>query len=123
MLFRSHHTIAGATFLVDHPFLGDLYSAYEDAYDGVVERIIGLGQKIDIPTTGLDAAKTAAAWSKVGGMNDWPRLLLDVESEIRKEIATLMKHGLSDGTQNFLQGIADESEVRSYKLRQRNGGK
>ena len=39
---NAHNLVEKSLFFQDHAFLGELYSTYEDAYDGVIERIIGL---------------------------------------------------------------------------------
>jgi hypothetical protein len=45
-------------------------------------------------------------------------VILVTEKELCDEIKKAMV-GASDGTQNLLQGIADQSEMRQYKLKRR----
>ena len=40
---RAHNMVKGPTFFEDHEFLGEIYPAYEAAFDSVIERIIGTG--------------------------------------------------------------------------------
>ena len=113
----AHNTTYGKTFYQDHEAFGDLYEAYESAYDGLVERMIGLGQEVNIPEITKDAADALAA-GKAGDCETLFRVLVAAEKEIRGLIDQLIE-GQSQGTTNFLQGLADESEQRSYKLQQR----
>ena len=53
---NAHNEVAGPTFFANHEFLGELYPAYETAYDAVVERIIGLGKPVDLCQVQVDAA-------------------------------------------------------------------
>lgn len=111
---QMHNEASGESFFADHEFLGELYPAYEEAYDGVIERMIGLGMKPDIAGITIDAATTA---NERYSTNYW-QALLGIEKEIRKQSDTYQK-GASSGTVNFLQGLNDESEQRTYKIGQR----
>lgn len=112
-----HNIVTGPTFFEDHEFLGELYGTYESAYDDVVERAIGLGEAIDIGKVTNDAVEK---FNRDRGAENWVQLILGIEEDIREDVDECMKAGYSNGTQNFLQGIADESEKRTYKLGQRN---
>lgn len=114
-----HNIVHGPTFFEDHEFLGELYGTYESAYDDVVERAIGLGEAIDIGKVTNDAVST---YNKSDRSPDgWVETILQLEDDIREDVDECMKMGYSNGTQNFLQGIADDSEKRTYKLKQRHG--
>jgi DNA-binding ferritin-like protein len=113
-----HNIVHGPEFFADHKFLGNLYAEYEDAYDAVVERAIGLGEAIDIAKVTNDAV---AKYNSDRSEEDWVAVILALEEDIREDVDECMKMGYSNGTQNFLQGIADESEKRTYKLNQRHG--
>lgn len=117
-----HHTVKGASFLADHEYLGELYAAYETAYDAVVERMIGLKMPITLSEVGTQAAALASRVTTASPDPErWFATLLGVETSIRKEIDSCMGENPTNGTQNLLQGLADESEARVYKLRQRAG--
>ena len=112
-----HTRVAGRTFMQDHEFLGELYEAYEGAYDRVVERLVGLGKTPDLQQVTLDAA---TLHSKILAIKkDWPEVFLEVEKAIRHDADAALLQKQSNGTQNFLQGLCDESEQRTYKLGQR----
>lgn len=105
-------------FLEYHEFLGELYGVYEGLYDDVVERMIGLGMEVD-PSALTKAAADKAEEAEVyeGGALGMFAYLNDCEKEIRG-LAESYNADASFGSKNFLQGIADDSEKRSYKLGQ-----
>jgi hypothetical protein len=111
----AHNTLGGPTFFEDHEFLAELYAGYEDDYDSVVERMIGLEEECDLieihkaASSGLKAPKSFEAAFKE---------ILNCEEELCKAIESLVK-GSSQGTMNLLAGIADKSEMRMFKLKQR----
>jgi DNA-binding ferritin-like protein len=114
---NAHNLAKGKTFLADHAFFGELYDAYEAAYDDIVERMIGLTGDADlnaITTEACDMATSAGFTDNEQALN----VILVTEKELCDEIKKAMA-GASDGTQNLLQGIADQSEMRQYKLKRR----
>ena len=113
----AHNTTSGMTFHEDHEFFGELYGAYESAYDSVIERMIGLGVSVDINEITLEAANDIQGYEH-GDPEKCYDELMDYEKKICKMVDTYNK-GASLGTQNFLQGLADESEMRQYKIGQR----
>lgn len=113
---NAHNLSKGATFLADHPFLGDLYESYEEEYDSVVERAIGEDLGIDLLKLQLEASRGAKA--KIVDAEDAFTTILTMEKELCGLIAKAVD-GASDGTQNLLQGIADNSLTRQYKIQQR----
>jgi DNA-binding ferritin-like protein len=114
-----HHLVKGATFFEDHEFLGELYGTYEGAYDSIIERIIPLAGTANLSDI------TARACAGAGGFNPEGKTSLEIFSAImviEQAICSVIKNavpGATDGTQNLLQGLADESEVRQYKIGQR----
>lgn len=115
---RAHNDITGPTSFQDHEFLGELYPAYEAEYDSVAERMIGLGEKPDLASITVDAAKMSAMYPNVSKPKDILEFLLRCEVNLCKLIKADVPKA-TDGTQNLLQGIADNSESRQYKMRQR----
>lgn len=113
---NAHNACQGDTFYSDHEELGDLYGVYTGLYDGVIERMIGLGQSVDLVSIQVDAAKMLEATPT--SFSAAFTAVLKCEEELIKLIDAA-NEGASLGTQNFLQGIADDSEVRQYKLKQR----
>jgi len=116
---RAHNEVNGPSFFADHEFLGDLYQAYEKAYDDVVERIIGLSrEKIDIAKMNVDAAQMACVRPNETGCEAMLKVLLKAEQDLCALVAKNMEDA-TDGTQNLIQGLADESETRQYKMKKR----
>ena len=111
--------IKGCTFFEDHEFLGELYSTYENAYDSIIERIIFLAGTANLSDINSRAFMSSA------GFNPEGKTSLEIFSAImviEQAICSVVKNavpGATDGTQNLLQGLADESEVRQYKIGQR----
>ena len=115
---NAHNLIKGSTFFQDHGFLGELYPKYTEIYDTIVERIIGADEKIDL----IKINQVAFETMKQAGITDDPKKifinLLNFEEYVCNQIEDLVQ-GYSEGTRQMLGTIADESEVRQYKLKQR----
>ena len=112
---NSHNEASGLTFLADHEYMGELYAAYESAYDSVIERLIGLGEEVDIVAIGMDAIKAVAACPSTDACFE---SLLEQEGELRKAIAECIGE-YSIGSQNLMAQLADDSEQRSFIIGQR----
>lgn len=119
LIAHNYHNLAkGPTFYQDHEVFGDLYGAYESSYDGLVERALGLTGSVDLIGINRKACEIAAG-TPIGATNEemFSNLL-----SLEKAFCGLIKASVpaaTDGTQNFLQGLADESEQRQYKLTRR----
>lgn len=116
----AHHAVSGPTFFSDHEFLGDLYGTYEDAFDGLVEKVIGLGGAIDLPAVTTKACAIGASFNPQGkSSQEIFQAVLTLEKQFCVLISAALASGCTNGVQNFLQGLCDESEHRQYKLGQR----
>jgi DNA-binding ferritin-like protein len=114
----AHNKVSGQTFFQDHEFLGELYPAYEAAFDSVVERSIGLNQNVDFTAI----TEAAARYLKSASLKDCRTMLeeaLYFEEQLCKEVEKLAASPLSQGTLQMVGTLADESESRQYKLKQR----
>lgn len=113
-----HNLIKGESFFADHSFLGDLYGAYESAYDSVIERMIGTkglhpAELLDIQKKAVDLLKTVAPI-------DVPKNIFETLLEGEKRICFhCAQINGSLGTMNLVAQLADDSEVRIYKMQQR----
>lgn len=114
----AHNIAKGQTFLEDHEYFGTLYAAYEEAYDGLIERMIGLGGNPDIPSITVEAATMVADHDSSQTTQSCFAYLLKFEKSFCEEVKRIMSKN-TVGTQNFLQGLADQSEMRQYKIGQR----
>lgn len=120
----AHNLTAGCSFMQDHEFFGSLYGTYEEAYDSLVERLVGLGKLEGAKDRLAIDAKAAAILAKVDTeeldeAEDWYDILLEMEKEICAKIEKLAEGKVSQGTLNLLAQLADDSEVRQYKISQR----
>ena len=117
----AHHHAHGQTSYQDHAAFAELYAAYEEAYDDVIEQMIGLQIAPDI------AKITMCACEKATNLAD-PSLfknevafgvLMQLENAIQTEIAAI--YDASDiGTQNMLAQFMQDSQHRAnYKIGQR----
>lgn len=115
---NAHNLIKGSTFFQDHGFLGELYPIYEGIYDGIIERMIGLGEKVDL----IEINEVAFNTMKKSGTSDNPSKifgdLLQGEKYVCREIEKMLAD-YSEGTRQMLGNICDQSEMRQYKLKQR----
>jgi DNA-binding ferritin-like protein len=118
---RAHNMVKGPTFFEDHEFLGELYPAYEAAYDSLVERVIGLGsEKLSITKINRVAADMSAVAPDETKAETFFRIILKGEKDLCGLIDKAMAKA-SNGTQDLLQGLCNASEARQYQLKQRLG--
>ena len=121
---HAHLHCARAVFMPDHLLLADIYGKAEDWFDGVCERMIGLGMESEL---GLDKFMSAVAEKSKGApavgvkenkeyFTHAMKMLNEVTDSVEKLCA---KGGLSQGTMQFIGNIADEAEVFKYKVGQR----
>lgn len=116
---RAHNVTRGTTFFEDHRFLGELYPAYETAYDDLVERIIGTNaESLSI----CKVNKAAAEMSSILPNETKPEPFLKAILKGEKDLCAMIEKSIKDqtqGTQNLLQHFCDDSEKRQFALKQR----
>jgi DNA-binding ferritin-like protein len=116
---RAHNVVKGTTFFEDHEFFGELYPAYEKAYDDLVERIIGTNaESLSI----CKVNKAAAEMSSVSPNETNPEAFFRIILKGEKDLCAMIEESIEEqtqGTQNLLAQIADDSEKRIYSLKQR----
>lgn len=118
---NAHNLVEKSLFFQDHEYLAELYSAYDDAYDSVIERIIGLtdSSAINLIEINTIAAQTLQSLpSKESENVAYFQKIEQMEQKLRSHIQTL-NPSVSIGTQQLIGGLADDSEKRSYKIKQR----
>jgi DNA-binding ferritin-like protein len=117
---NAHLTTKGATFYQDHDAFGDLYPVYETAFDALVERTIGLGGEYDAQASFKQVGDfLAPTWGCVAPDDCFDKLM-EFEKRICSDITdVLTRMDVTQGVSNFLQGLADDSEKRQYKIKQR----
>lgn len=115
---NAHNMCQGDTFFADHEELGDLYGVYTGLYDSVVERMIGLGNAVDLVKIQVDAAKMLDGEAMPAAFSSAFAGLLTCEQELCKIISEA-NEGASLGTQDLLQAMCNDAEMRQYKFQKR----
>jgi DNA-binding ferritin-like protein len=116
---QAHNMVSGDDFFGDHTALGGFYTEVEEDYDSVAERTIGLGYTVLLGSI-MQAVADEVDGMKFEDSDAVFKNLLGCEMMIRQSIDDLCKNSqISEGTRDLIAGIADSSEVRSYKIGQR----
>lgn len=124
ILFHQYHNVvARIAFGSDHELFEDWYKELSKHYDSVAERLVGLtdssqlnlhaimdGVNSKCKNYPIDAKENATLFQAA----------LQCEKELQSMLDQLIKNGgISEGTRDLLAGIANDSEVRIYKQKQR----
>ena len=122
----AHWQVRGPTYYGDHLLFERLYKKIPKQIDSVGERTVNLGDaRLVCPiTTANLAGQLIAGWGKRHGSVESARELVALSFRAEQSFVKAVKQALagapaSDGTQNLLQGIADEHEANLYLLQQR----
>jgi DNA-binding ferritin-like protein len=117
----AHNLASGCTFFADHAFLGELYGEYEGIYDSLIERMIGLGMNPSITEITAAANQMITAAGEISDQDDSAFIqIMNSENKARALVEmAFADRSFSQGTLNLLAGIADDSEIRSYKIGRR----
>jgi DNA-binding ferritin-like protein len=111
----AHNYSKGETFFQDHDFFGELYSTYEGVYDKLVEKFIGLDKDLDLVKV---HQKAAGALKECKSSDESFKELLMCEEAVCEACKEMSKEATL-GLGNLLAQIADDSESRQYKIKQR----
>jgi len=116
-----HNLVAGEAFHSDHAFFAEAYQAFEGYYDSLVEYFIALFSNKKFKTNQVNKlVMEELEGIKVEEMCccDMYETAVKMELDFQKYIEAVNKVGRL-GLQNAVQGMATESDVRLYKIRQR----
>lgn len=118
---NAHNLVKGSLFLQDHDFLGELYPQYESEYDSIIERMIGLGQSVDLVEVQALAVEQLKSLPSMSQENKESfMLILDMEKSLCSLVeAMIVGMKPSEGTKQLLGDVCNKSEMRQYKLNQR----
>ena len=120
---HAHNLVSRAVFFQDHEFFGDVYSAVESDYDSVIERIIGLQGESQLALPAILSAVAAKIANAPGvGVKEnkiFFQYLQQQEKELCQLVEVACKNGVSQGVIQTLGTIAEKSEIRQYKIKQR----
>lgn len=118
---NAHNLCARIVFFQDHEFLGDLYSKYESEYDSVIERIIGLqgSDQLDLVAIQIAAVDRLKSYPQKAPENaKYFEMILAMEKEICERVKMLIPTS-TEGTKQLIGEMANQSEIRQYKIKQR----
>jgi DNA-binding ferritin-like protein len=122
----AHNLVSGPSFAPDHDFFGSAYAKHEGDFDDVVERVIGQygEQHVDFAGLTMQAAKALAGMKISGAISNEQFFQQQLNHE--QVLCSLVDQlcataGVSEGTKQLLGNIADMSEGRQYKIKQRLG--
>ena len=120
----AHNLCARIVFHQDHAFFADSYSAYEDAYDSIIERIIGLYGEDSVELNRImsevalklkNCPSTGVKENKV-----FYEQQLKFEQEICQLVESICKNPkASQGVIQTIGTLGEQSEIRQYKIKQR----
>lgn len=115
----AHNLASKSLFLQDHDFLAELYDKYDSEYDSVIERMIGLGQPVDLKEINREAVDLFASLDLTVSENIvFFQKIVELESLLLQAIK--QEYALSSiGTQQLIGEQANQAEMRLYKLKQR----
>jgi len=120
-LHNTHNLVSRISFFADHSYLSDAYEEVLDAYDGIIERMIGKEMNPDLVMIQVMAVeKLKALPPSTKDNTEAFNIILSLEKELCQLIEKYaVEKKPSQGCLNLIAGIADQSEVRQYKLQQR----
>lgn len=116
-----HNVASGVAFEGDHEMMADFYAEMDDAYDSLIERHIGLGGpmgKSDFISIIENAHEVLENIPESDTFNTQLKHAQSLEIGFRMLLDEVDKSS-SGGTKNLIEGLMDQSEVRSYKLGRR----
>lgn len=118
---QMHNAASGSMFFADHAELAGMYGDLDSDYDSLVERRIGLTGSFDRASL-VEVLHEAS--ELVGSMPESEDMhsMFSFSDLLEKSYVAELKRaeaGQSSGTVNMLQGLADMSEVRQYKIQRR----
>jgi len=117
-----HNLTKGKSFFADHAAFNDFYSELDGQYDSVAERAVGLYNEpldltIILPAITANLQIVLKDYTNSEDMHKGGVLL---ENELLKICAFIDNNPMTtSGTKDLVTGIADNAEVRLYKLNQR----
>lgn len=116
-----HNLISGESFFADHEFFGGVYPQLETHYDRLAEYYICLFGKKAFETKILTKAVSEELEKhEIEEMCccDMFKLSQKLETKFYKELENISKKA-SIGLANMVGDIAEQSDVRMYKIQQR----
>lgn len=119
----AHHLVGRVAFFSDHEFFGDAYEAHAKDYDDVAERIVGLQGEMPLELNSIiqGVVVKLQGCPSIGVKENSMYFMhqLKYEQELCAMIGNIIKMGVSQGTAQLIGDIANASEKRIYRIKQR----
>jgi hypothetical protein len=120
----AHHLCAHSVFFPDHAFFSETYQAMDDAYDSIIERIIGLygEDSVDLNRIISEVALKLHDAPSVGTKENkiFYEYQLKLEQELCAKVEEICKNPkASQGVIQTVATLGEQSEIRQYKIKRR----
>lgn len=119
----AHHLVKGTPFHSDHGFFGEVYETTGGDFDDVAERIVGLyGEEPLHLQSMLESISSKLSDAPCCGVQDnkvFYQYQYKLEEKLKSLIKQIIASGVSPGVEQLIGNIADKSEMRCYKIKQR----
>ena len=117
---HAHNVVSRVPFFADHEALGSFYTEADKDYDDVIERMIGKDMQAPLVQIMSGVQPKLSLMPQEGAENkQYFVVAMQLEKDLRSLIDQEIAKGVSEGTRQLLGNIADKSEMRTYKLKQR----
>ena len=120
---NAHHLVKGMSFQQDHAFFGDTYEAIAEDYDALAERIIGLYGEEHLDLSHILEAIHQVLLNAPSINVESNKVFYEYQINMEENLCEMVKHVISldlpPGTEQLVGEIANKSEVRQYKIKQR----
>jgi DNA-binding ferritin-like protein len=121
---QAHNLCGRVPFFQDHEFFSETYEQLESDYDSVFERTVGLyGEQSSLELSNLVSLVSSKLKDKstIGQKENsiYFSTLLEMEKELCVLIEKKVTSKASEGTKQLIGEIANKSEMRQYKIKQR----
>lgn len=117
---QAHNTAARVPFFADHEAFGSFYAEMDSDYDSVAERMIGKGMDFTLEEVMMPVMeKMSNLPPSMGDNKAMFAYGLQLEEQLLRIIDEYIAKGVSEGTRQMLGDIADRTEIRIYKIKQR----
>ncbi|NDC24782.1 MAG: hypothetical protein EBZ49_11750 [Proteobacteria bacterium] len=119
----AHHLAARTPFHSDHAFFAEVYGAADDAFDSIIERMIGLmgEESVGYPGILMEAASKVQKLPYAGVKENamFYQVILDMEKQICAKASEIIQAGVTPGVEQLVGELCNQSEMRQYKIKQR----
>lgn len=120
---NAHHLVKGMTFQQDHLFFSDVYEDIADDYDSVAERIIGMYGEEHLQLQPIMAGVVSKLAEAPSTPTENNKVFYDYQLQLEESLCSLIEKiinaGVTPGIEQLIGEIANMSEMRKYKIKQR----